>query len=97
VAKGLSPAQAKAYRVADNQTSSLSDWDFAKLEAELASLKLDGYDLANLGFNEKDLNNLLNPSCDVEEDEVPAPPDEAVTQPGDLCGSSTVERRLSFI
>src|SRR5215468_7665980 len=27
VAKGLTPAQAKAYRLADNQTATLSGWD----------------------------------------------------------------------
>src|SRR6516165_224262 len=27
VAKGLSPVQVKAYRLADNQTATLSDWD----------------------------------------------------------------------
>src|ERR1017187_4265617 len=31
VAVGLSPAQAKAYRLADNQTASLSSWDDDKL------------------------------------------------------------------
>src|SRR5262245_17951308 len=28
VAKDLSPAQLKAYRIADNKTNDLSDWDF---------------------------------------------------------------------
>src|SRR5436309_12250818 len=36
VAVGLSPAQAKAYRIADNQTATLSHWDDDKLPLELA-------------------------------------------------------------
>src|SRR6185369_6759306 len=31
VAVGLSPAQARAYRIADNQTATLSAWDEGKL------------------------------------------------------------------
>jgi ParB-like chromosome segregation protein Spo0J len=38
VAVGLSPAQAKAYRIADNQTAALSQWDDDKLPLELAAL-----------------------------------------------------------
>src|SRR5579864_3773205 len=36
VAVGLTPAQAKAYRLADNQTAQLSGWDDDKLVQELA-------------------------------------------------------------
>src|SRR3989449_4527526 len=39
VAVGLSPAQAKAYRIADNQTAGLSHWDDDKLPLELAELQ----------------------------------------------------------
>src|SRR5437764_12516784 len=35
VAVGLSPAQARAYRLADNQTATLSSWDDDKLPLEL--------------------------------------------------------------
>src|SRR5438046_7836327 len=38
VAVGLSPAQVKAYRLADNQTAQLSGWDDDKLMQELAQL-----------------------------------------------------------
>src|SRR5450631_3526468 len=39
VAKGLSPAQAKAYRLADNQTATIATWDDDKLPLELAALQ----------------------------------------------------------
>ena len=35
VAVGLTPAQAQAYRLADNQTATLSQWDEDKLPLEL--------------------------------------------------------------
>src|SRR5271165_6329985 len=45
VATGLTPAQAKAYRIADNQTASLSEWDHDKLPLELAELQQMDFDL----------------------------------------------------
>src|SRR5713226_4430470 len=39
VAVGLSPAQARAYRIADNQTATLSTWDNDKLPLELLELQ----------------------------------------------------------
>src|SRR6516164_4601146 len=36
VAVGLSPAQIKAYRIADNQSATLSDWNYDLLPIELA-------------------------------------------------------------
>ena len=39
VAADLTPAQAKAYRIADNQTATLSQWDDDKLPLELAALQ----------------------------------------------------------
>src|SRR5947209_18749535 len=39
VATGLSPAQIKAYRIADNQTATLSRWDDDRLPLELKDLQ----------------------------------------------------------
>src|SRR5262245_60404255 len=44
VAKGLTLAQAKAYRLADNQTASMSQWDDDKLPLELMALQEAGFD-----------------------------------------------------
>ncbi len=87
VATGLTEAQVKAYRIADNQTSTLSTWDNDLLVAELLALKDVDYDLDLVGFTPEDLARLFNGNsgeglCDP--DEVPDPPDEAVTRPGDL-------------
>jgi site-specific DNA-methyltransferase (adenine-specific) len=100
VARGLSPEQARAYRIADNQTATLATWDEGKLPLELMALQQADYDLSLLGFPEDELLRLLTaptePQCDP--DDVPEPPAEPVTQPGDLwvlgrhrllCGDAT--------
>ncbi len=87
VAVGLSPAQAKAYRLADNQTASLSQWDEDKLPLELAQLQGLDYDLGLTGFSSDELLRLLEaPAAGglADPDDVPQPPDEAVTRPGEL-------------
>jgi site-specific DNA-methyltransferase (adenine-specific) len=60
VAVGLTPAQAKAYRLADNQTSTLSQWDHDRLPLELADLQGLGFDLELTGFSGDDLQRLLD-------------------------------------
>lgn len=87
VAKDLTPAQIKAYRLADNKTADLSDWNYDLLPIELAELQGMNYDLGLLGFDQDELAKLLDPGvrdglCDP--DEVPAPPDEATTRLSDL-------------
>ena len=38
----LTPAQARAYRIADNQTATIAEWDMDLLPLELAGLAGDG-------------------------------------------------------
>jgi len=87
VARDLSPERVKAYRIADNQTATLAEWNYELLPIELKDLQALDFDLGLLGFDAEALAKLLDPGvqggqCDP--DEVPAPPDEAVTRPGDL-------------
>ena len=87
VAQDLTPAQIKAYRIADNQTASLAEWNYDLLPLELADLQGLDFNLDLLGFDPDELAKILNPDlkdgqCDP--DDVPAPPDAAITQPGDL-------------
>src|ERR1700736_5637491 len=51
VAVGLTPAQAKAYRLADNQTATLSQWDEDLLPIELAALQEMEFNLDLTGFS----------------------------------------------
>jgi len=87
VAKGLTPAQIKAYRIADNKTSELSSWDYELLPIELSELQGMDFDLGMIGFSEDELAKMLDPGVEegnTDPDEVPEPPDEPITRPGDL-------------
>ena len=84
VAVGLSPAQAKAYRLADNQTARLSEWDYDRLPLELAELQGMDFDLELTGFSADELLQLLEPEGTeglTDADAVPEPPDEPTTRP----------------
>src|SRR5438034_6960606 len=59
VAVGLTPEQAKAYRLADNQTAQLSDWNYELLPLELAELQQLDFDLDLTGFSAQELTELL--------------------------------------
>jgi DNA modification methylase len=99
----LSDAQARAYRIADNQIALNSGWDDALLSAEVARLKEDGVDLELLGFPEDELDRLLagldgEKGGNEDEDVVPEPPATPISRPGDLwilgrhrllCGDAT--------
>ncbi len=87
VARDLTPEQIRAYRIADNKTAELAEWNLELLPIELAELQGAGIDWSLLGFDQDELAKLLDPGvkqglCDP--DDIPEPPDEAVTKPGDL-------------
>ena len=52
VATDMSDAQVKAYRLADNQTASLAEWDYELLPIEIADLQGMDFDLPVLGFSD---------------------------------------------
>lgn len=101
VAKDLSPEQARAYRLADNQVASIAEWDDDLLPVELLALQDLGVELTDLGWSLEDLDRLLaSPGTPdmTEADDTPAVSEVAVTRPGDLwildnhrllCGDST--------
>jgi DNA modification methylase len=87
VAKDLTPAQIKAYRLADNKTAELADWDHDRLVEELLELEKMAFDLDLLGFTLDELQELCGAAIATgltDPDDIPEPPDAAVTQPGDL-------------
>ncbi len=101
-ATNLTPAQVRAYRLADNKTNELASWNMELLASELEALKAANYDLGLLGFGQDELAKLMNTGLvdgATDPDAVPDPPDEATTQRGDIwqlgnhrlmCGDSTV-------
>ena len=101
IADDLTPEQIKAFRVADNKTAELADWDFDKLEAEMKELQemnLD-FSMADFGFDLSEFEE----EKEVEEDDFDVDEEIAtivdpVTKLGDvwklgrhylMCGDST--------
>ena len=82
----LTPEQCKAYRINDNKVHELSDWNFSLLSLELKDLEALNFDLGLFGFGEEELAHLLDDVANglTDPDEIPEPPDEATTQPGEL-------------
>ena len=88
VAANLTEEQAKAYRIADNQTGNLAEWDFDLLSAEILQLEQANYNVDVLGFSAAELAKIAagrgGQAGFCDEDDVPLPPDKAKTKPGDL-------------
>jgi ParB family chromosome partitioning protein len=55
----LTPAQRRAYVMADNKLAEAAGWDSELLAVELADLKDGGFDLSMLGFTSKELADAL--------------------------------------
>jgi DNA modification methylase len=100
----LSQAQKRAYILADNQIALQAGWDDALLAEELAWLRDERFDLDLVGFDASELERLLaladgEAANDGAEDELPEPPENPLSKPGDLwvlgnhrllCGDATV-------
>jgi ParB-like chromosome segregation protein Spo0J len=54
-AGNLTDKQIQAFRLADNKTAELAEWDFDKLTAELETLS--DFDMSLFGFNESDFGS----------------------------------------
>jgi DNA modification methylase len=103
VATDLTPEQVRAYRLADNRTGEIAEWDLSILPIELNELREGGFDMDILAFDEEELGKLISEAQGVREglvdpDSIPEPPDAAITQRGDIwilgnhrlmCGDST--------
>jgi DNA modification methylase len=87
VATGLTSAQLKAYRLADNKTGEIADWDYALLVQEIAQLQEADFDLDLLGFSPQELHDLSQMEIGAgltDPDDIPEPLDEPETRSGDL-------------
>src|SRR5262245_45176217 len=58
VQRGLSEADKRALRIADNQVALLSGWDDELIKMEVGELKLAGSDMTLLGFSDAQLTRL---------------------------------------
>lgn len=84
VAEDLTPEQIKAFRLADNKTGELAEWDFDLLEKELAELTAFDIDMSLFGFDE----NIF----DIFFDEVP----NEIQLPREEVGTAIKRRSLKF-
>src|ERR1700730_15506431 len=103
VATDLTPAQVKAYRLADNRVHEEAEWDEELLALERGDLSKLGFNLEATGFDADEISALL--ALDqggllegADEDAVPEIPEKPVTFPGEvislgnhrvICGDST--------
>ncbi|MFT8245540.1 site-specific DNA-methyltransferase [Roseomonas sp. BN140053] len=96
----LTPAQRRAYVLADNRLALSAGWDEELLRVELGELSAESFDLALTGFEPLEIAGFLaEPSAGLTDpDEVPAPPEQPVSAVGDtwllgrhrlVCGDST--------
>lgn len=65
-ADDLTPAQIKAFRLAENRVSEYATWNNELLSIELEGLQDLDFDLDLTGFEDWELENLLNPVSDDE-------------------------------
>jgi len=83
----MTESQKKAYIIADNKLALNAGWDTAMLSIEMQDLEDEGFDLTLLGFDDKELNALLQPEVVeglTDEDAVPDTPTEPKTKLGDV-------------
>jgi ParB-like chromosome segregation protein Spo0J len=73
----LMSSDAAAYAIADNRTSDLSDWDEEALARQLDELRAEGMNLADIGFDTREVRKLL-------EEADPGTPD-------DISGASSLQ------
>lgn len=99
IASDLTPDQVRAFRIIDNKTAELADWDVDLLKGEMDDLDIDwsefGFDDVDLGIEDVAIEELLDT---IVEDDAPEPPEEPRTKRGDvyrlgshylMCGDST--------
>ena len=83
---GLSEAQKKALRLADNKIALNAGWDLEILKLELADLSLPELqvDLGLTGFSPGEIDVVLAGSPDPDDEVIPAVPVDPRVQPGDI-------------
>ena len=113
VANHLTPEQVQAYRIADNKTGEIAEWDYNLLPMELKDLQNADFDLSVLGFDSDELDKLLNGDTEdtvtegeTEPDAVPEVPEDAASVPGTvyqlgkhrlLCGDATKAEDVAWL
>jgi len=103
---GLSESKWRAFVLADNKLALNAGWDEDVLRAEIEALGAEDIDLGLLGFDDDELDALLNPpsTSTADPDDVPDAPEAPVSALGDvwllgghriMCGDSTDAETVS--
>ncbi|MGI9074696.1 MAG: hypothetical protein ACR2JB_26040 [Bryobacteraceae bacterium] len=82
----LTPAEVRAYRLADNRTNQETEWDSERLCEELKDLMVQDFDLALTCFDPDEIAAYTVEPIQglIDDDEAPAVEEFALTEPGDL-------------
>lgn len=107
VADDLTEEQIKAFRIADNSTAQIAEWDMAKLQAELDAID---FDMSSFGLQEQmdEIEKLIENEKEITEDEAPEVDEEnePITKLGDIwqlgdhrliCGDSTDALNINIL
>lgn len=83
---GLTEAQKKALRLADNKIALNAGWDLEILKLELADLSLPeiDIDLSLTGFSAGEIDVVLGDAPDPDDEVIPAVPEVTRVRPGDI-------------
>lgn len=106
--RGLSDAQKRGLRIADNKIALNAGWDLELLKIELSdlsSLDLD-FDLSLTGFSSGEVDVILDAGSDPDDEAIPPIPRSPRTKPGDIwvlgehrigCGDGREEAFLTAV
>ena len=98
MADDLNEDQIRAFRLADNKTAEMADWDFDLLELEFNDIDPDLFDMADFGFFQDDEQEEQKPTEVTEDDFDESTVTESVCKRGQIwqlgdhrlmCGDST--------
>jgi ParB-like chromosome segregation protein Spo0J len=65
----LTPAQKKAYIIADNRMAMDAGWDEELLRVEIEALQAEAFDIALTGFDDKELSKLFDDGNETKDDD----------------------------
>lgn len=92
---GLTEEQKKKYRILDNKTNELAEWDFDLLEQEIDGLDFDGFDFGfDFNSGEDDAEIIEDEPPEVDEENEPITQLGDIWQLGDhrlMCGNSLLQ------
>ena len=71
IADDLTEEQIKAFRLADNKTAELAEWDMEALEKELAELTAFDVDMSQFGFDESIFDDDFSTDFELPDDDKP--------------------------